>query len=224
MSWYGDRKLSVISMCLAIMIAATCLAQSANEATKDETAELTKRLDKLETITKRLTDSSASVIHLAVGLGVRFIYDKKQYFGDPSISPIDSTLQIDNRDRGAVILSGVVMATPFKASRNKLLSGLGFVANVNLAEISGENINTLNNQSIEGGLGIAFRLQSNFALAVTYELVFSRRLRDHVLQRQGEKVFTNGKVLTEINRENNNLFIDDNLNGFSVKFIYHFGK
>jgi hypothetical protein len=170
-----------------------------------------------------MTESRSGVIHFAVGLGVRFIYDKKEYFGEPSISPIDSTLQIDSRDRGAVILSGVVMATPFVNSGGAM-SNLGFVANVNLAEISSENISTINNKSIEGGLGISYRLQSNFALAVTYDLVFSRRLRDYVLQYEGEKIFDNGKTLTGLNREDDNFFIDDNLSSLSLKFIYRFGK
>jgi hypothetical protein len=171
----------------------------------------------------KMTDVKGGVIHFAVSLGVRFIYDKEEYFGEPSISPIDSTLQIDSKDRGAVIISGVIMATPF-ATKKSWVSNLGFVANVNLAEISSENLNTFNNKSIEGGLGISYRLQSNFALAVTYDLVYSRRLRDYVLTRKGAKLFDNGKVLTELNRESNNLFIDDNLSSLSLKFIYRFGN
>jgi hypothetical protein len=154
---------------------------------------------------------------------VRFIYDKEEYFGEPSISPIDSTLQIDSKDRGAVIISGVIMATPF-VTKQSWLSNLGFVANVNLAAISSENVNTINNKSIEGGLGISYRLQSNFALALTYDLVYSRRLRDYVLTRKGEKILEDGKVLTELNRESDNFFIDDNLSSLSLKFIYRFGK
>lgn len=177
----------------------------------------------IQTQLNKMTEAKTSVIHFAVSLGVRFIYDKQEYFGEPSISPIDSTLQIDSKDRGAVIISGVIMATPF-VTKGSWISNLGFVANVNLAAISSENVNTINNKSIEGGLGISYRLQSNFALAVTYDLVYSRRLRDYVLIRKGDKLFDNGKVLTELNRESNNFFIDDNLSSLSLKFIYRFGK
>jgi hypothetical protein len=177
----------------------------------------------IQTQLNKMADAKAGVIHFAVSLGVRFIYDKEEYFGEPSISPIDSTLQIDSKDRGAVIISGVIMATPF-VTKQSWLSNLGFVANVNLAAISSENVNTINNKSIEGGLGISYRLQSNFALALTYDLVYSRRLRDYVLTRKGEKILEDGKVLTELNRESDNFFIDDNLSSLSLKFIYRFGK
>jgi hypothetical protein len=214
-----NRNLSAALASFA-MVAAPCFSQPFNDTLKVSTEDIKtiqKQLDKI-------TESRGNVLHFAVSLGIRYIYDKAEYFGEPSISPIDSTLQIDSRDRGAVILSGVVMATPFTASRKGWLAGLGFVANVNLAEISSEDISTINSKSIEGGLGVSYRLQSNFALALTYDLVFTRRLRDYVLQREGEKILNNGKVLTELNRENDNIFINDNLNSLSLKFIYRFGK
>jgi hypothetical protein len=206
-------------VCLA-MVAAPCFAQNSEDTVKVSTQDIKAIKSQLN----KITESKGGVLHFAVSLGIRYIYDKEAYIGEPSISPIDSTLQIDSRDRGAVILSGVVMATPFAADRKSWLNGLGFVANVNLAEISSKDVNMLNSKSIEGGLGISYRLQSNFALALTYDLVFTRRLRDYVLQREGEKILNNGKVLTELNRENDNIFINDNLNSLSLKFIYRFGK
>jgi hypothetical protein len=209
------------------------LAQSPNDTLKTIVREVktvqdqlrgnTTEIKMMQSQLTKLTEAKAGVIHFALSLGVRFIFDKKERFGEPSISPIDSTLQIDNRDRGAVIISGVVMATPF-VKKTSSLRNLGFVANVNLAEISSETISAVNNKSFEGGLGISYLLEPNFALAITYDLVFSRRLRDYVLQHAGGKVYDNGKVLTELNRENNNLFIDDNLSSLSLKFIYRFGK
>jgi hypothetical protein len=193
--------------------------RTVQEHIKGNTAEIKA----VQTQLNKLTEAKAGVIHFAASLGVRFIYDKKERFGAPSISPIDSTLQIDNRDRSAVIISGVIMATPFVRKKSSLRN-LGFVANVKLAEISSETINTVQSKSLEGGLGVSYLLEPNFALALTYDLVFSRRLRDYVLQRRGGKVYDNGKVLTELNGENNNLFIDDNLSSLSVKFIYRFGK
>ncbi|MDZ7288720.1 MAG: hypothetical protein ONB44_03325 [candidate division KSB1 bacterium] len=232
MSWLLKLNPLVVLACMA-MVTTPCLAQTPTDTLKSIAKEVRAVQEQLRVNARdmkavqeqlnKLSESKTGVIHFAVSLGVRFIYDKKEYFGEPSISPIDSTLQIDSRDRGAVILSGVVMATPF-VNKGSWLSNLGFVANVNLAEISSETFTTINNKSIEGGLGISYRLQSNFALALTYDLVFSRRLRDYVLTRTGEKLFENGKVLTELNPENNNLFIDDNLSSLSLKFIYRFGK
>jgi len=216
-----------------VVVATPCWAQSPSDTLKTIAKDVrgiqeqikgnTADVKTIQAQLSKMADSKAGVIHFAVGLGVRFIYDEKEYFGEPSISPIDSTLQIDSRDRGAVILSGVIMATPF-VTKTSWISNLGFVANLNLAEISSENVNTINNKSIEGGLGISYQLQSNFALAVTYDLVYSRRLRDYVLTRKGDRLFDNGKVLTKLNRENDNLFIDDNLSSLSLKFIYRFGK
>ncbi len=232
MFWSLKRNLLIASAGLA-MVTTPALTQPQNDTLKTIVREVktvqeqlrgsTAEIKALQTQLNKLTEAKVSVIHFAASLGVRFIYDRKERFGAPSISPIDSTLQIDNRDRGAVIISGVVMATPFVRKKSSLRN-LGFVANVNLAEISSETINTARNKSLEGGLGISYLLEPNFALAVTYDLVFNRRLRDYVLQRKGGKVYENGKVLTELNRENNNLYIDDNLSSLSVKFIYRFGK
>jgi hypothetical protein len=232
MFWSLKRNLLAAWSGLA-MVTAPGLAQSQNDTLKTIVREVktvqdqlrgnTTEIKTMQSQLHKLTEAKAGVIHFAASLGVRFIYDKKERFGEPSISPIDSTLQIDNRDRGAVIISGVVMATPF-VKKTSSLRNLGFVANVNLAEISSETISAVNSKSVEGGLGISYLLEPNFALAITYDLVFSRRLRDYVLQRKGGKVFDNGKVLTELNRENNNLFINDNLSSLSVKFIYRFGK
>ncbi|MGH7595860.1 MAG: hypothetical protein ACREOI_05875 [bacterium] len=232
MFWSLKRNLLVAWTGLA-MVTTPGLTQSQNDTLKTIAREMrtvqeqlrgnTAEVKAMQTQLNKLTETKGGVIHFAASLGVRFIYDKKERFGQPSISPIDSTLQIDNRDRGAVIISGVIMATPF-VRKTSSLRNLGFVANVNLAEISSETISTVNSKSVEGGLGISYLLEPNFALGITYDLVFSRRLRDYVLQRKGGKVYDNGKVLTELNRENNNLFINDNLSSLSVKFIYRFGE
>lgn len=232
MFWSFKRNLLIASAGLA-MVTTPGLTQSQNDTLKTIVREVKTVQDQLRGNTteikamqaqlNKMTETKTGVIHFAASLGVRFIYDKKERFGQPSISPIDSTLQIDNRDRGAVIISGVIMATPF-VKKTSSLRNLGFVANVNLAEISSETISTVNSKSVEGGLGVSYLLEPNFALGITYDLVFSRRLRDYVLQRKGGKVYDNGKVLTELNRENNNLFINDNLSSLSVKFIYRFGE
>lgn len=65
---------------------------------------------------------------------------------------------------------------------------------------------------------MAWRVTDDFALAFTYERVFSRRIRDFVTP--GQKILVDGKPLTAITEDDNRFFVDDNLNAVSFKFVY----
>ena len=90
--------------------------------------------------------------------------------------------------------------------------------------MSGESLKTIFNKGIEGGLGVGLNLTDHFSVTFTFERLFNRRLRDYVLALENKKVIINGKPLTELNPEDNDIFRNDNLTAISFKFVYLFNN
>ena len=169
-------------------------------------------------------------VKVGLSLGIRIITDVNDVnFRSPSINPADSTLSIDGIDPTDIILSGVVVVFPWHRTSKRGADStakshcgwcwLGFVANITLASFNPDNVSVFN-RSVEGGIGLGVRLADDFALAATYERVFSRRLRSFV--KDGQQLVADGQVATSIDESDNRFFIDDNLSALSFKFIYFF--
>lgn len=168
---------------------------------------------------------STKIIYFGLSVSGRYIAESfkkdRGLLRNATIS-IDTTLQVDPRDRGDIILSGVVIAYPFHTTRSKFWRNFGFMANVNIADFTSESI-TINNKSIEGGLGLAYKLHENFSLGLTFERVFSRKLRGNI--QPGEKYppgAVGDELLTQIDVSDERFFVDDNLTAFSFGFIFVF--
>jgi hypothetical protein len=239
------RRLSLtmiyISVCTTSLIgqaSAPTPAQkdSIEAAQRAQTLALLKRLDSLQQAKK--------AIHFGLSLGARLITDTHdKNFRDVSIDPVTSNLVKDGTDGMDIVLSGVVVATPFSkgapftrrvttitprsgrpadttyTTKSCFLCRIGFIANINLASFSPDAIATFNH-SLEGGFGISLHLSDDFALAATYERVFSRRLRSNV--EAGKPLVVKGETLTSISKDDNRFFLDDNLNAGSFKFVFFF--
>lgn len=159
-------------------------------------------------------------LNYGLSVGYRFAYDSQAFLQDASISPIDSTLQFDSVDRGGIIVSGTVAYYPFK------VFNLGLALNLNIAEFGAaqSNFQTISTQRIEGGIGLIYGFSDNFGVSLTYENFFSRRLRSNIRDLEGQQIVVNGSVLTELNQSNNSLFIDNYLNGLSIKANFFFNR
>jgi hypothetical protein len=214
-------------------------AQDTLQAKKDTVPKVTQaERDTVAAITQRILATRDSLtkanktLQFGLSIGLRQITDLTDVnIRNVVISPIDTTLRVDKKDPTDVVLSGVIQVFPWKKSvdtiivgsktsiktRCKFKCGLGFIVNINLASFNAENIATFN-RSIEGGIGLAWRLTDDFALAATYERVFSRRIRDFI--QPGQKLVVDGKPLTAIAEDDNRFFVDDNLNAVSFKFVY----
>lgn len=180
-------------------------------------------LDRQDSIEKQ----TGGYVQFALSVGWRHITDGKNAHSlyDPSIDPADSTLQLDQRNRGAFILSALVVTYPWvkkeAGTKGHGLQWLGFVANVNIAEFANGSAQTSFNKKIEGGYGLAFRFSSHFSLALTYEKILSQRPRDWVIDSQGQQVTgSDGSIVTSIDQTDDNLFIEDNFNAISLKLVY----
>ncbi|GEM_PF-1114492 len=89
------------------------------------------------------------------------------------------------------------------------LSNIGFHANLNLIEFNPQE--TKFNQTVEGGLGISYRLSDNVYFSVQHEIVFSRQLREQYKAMVGQKIYDiNGNVITDIKQ------IDENDNNYYI--------
>lgn len=141
-----------------------------------------------------------------------------------SISPVDTTLQLESVDKVEVVVAGVFSAYPFARCAQssmtcKLFDSLGFLAKVDLAKFGGARSVGVN-EVIEGGLGLSYSLSSNVALTLVYERVQGRRLRSEF--QEGEPIVYLGETLLLLDSKDNRLFVDDNISAASIGFVYTF--
>ena len=220
----GLRLLSVVA---PVEIAA---AQAAEETTDQKVAR--------ETLEK---NNATFRFGLSVGWR-RVVGPSSALLQDVALDPMNGNVIVDPIDRSAVVLSGVVSAFPWRNTAlavakdpkkipppsrltERLRRGTaawrwGFLANVNVASFTQENIAVFN-QTVEGGLGLAYKMNESFAVALTVERLKGRALRSFVTVGQPVKG-ADGKALTELLSTDSRYFRDDNLTALSAKFVYFF--
>ncbi len=176
----------------------------------------------------------ARVFKLGFSVGLRVLAGASAgLLRDASIEPATGNVRVDPLDRTATMASGVLAVFPqakhpgrcAKAPddcRAGWLWRMGFLANIKLAAFGADESSSFN-QSIEGGIGPAFRFSDDFAIAATIERVFSRRLRNFVTV--GSPLYDSAyaatrKPLTALKSDDDRFFRSDNLTAFSVKFVY----
>ncbi len=98
-------------------------------------------------------------------------------------------------------------------------------ANLNLIEFSSAQQELSFNKSLEGGLGVSYMLNKNLYIGGNYDVFFSRQLHSHLKQLEGQQITNQGSTISsssELDPENNDLFLTKNINGFSLKIIATF--
>ncbi len=173
----------------------------------------------------RIRDSiekESKTFHFGLSLGWRHIIARpSDFYRDAVIDPTTNLVAVDTIDQGDVVLSGTLAAYPFwrhsAKGQRTTKHPFGFLANINIASFNSDNLSAFN-KSIEGGGGVAWRLADDFALALTLERLFSRRLRSFVLP--GQMLLVKGDTITSLSRDDGRFFRDDNLTAASFKFVY----
>jgi|GEM_PF-3340685 len=196
--------------------------QKIEENKNKDIKELSQKVDNLLDIIKKEKD-----IHLGLSVGFRQAFSTgkaDKFLAQASISPIDSTLQIEHLNRYSLLISAVITVFPWENKKVKLRNWGGY-ANINLAEIASDGgFEGIFNQQIEGGIGISKRLSKNFSFGIGYEFIFHRRIRNHLFEFEGQKITKDGKVITDLDENDENIFRSDNVHAWSVKFIFFLGK
>jgi hypothetical protein len=165
-----------------------------------------------------------STVRVGVSIGPRlFIAPRDSLLRDVALDArTPGAILIDRIDRASMVLSGVVLAYPFPEGQ---WHDLGFIANINLANFSADAAAEFN-KNIEGGVGLAWRFNEDFGIALTVERAFSRSLRDGLLSTDAGKPTVlyeaKDKTITAIDIKDSRFFYDENLTAVSLKFIYTF--
>ena len=152
---------------------------------------------------------------LSVGARVR-LGDEADRLRSAVVQYPDTVIKVDTTDRSDLILSGVATAFPFGGWGH----WFGFTANINLADLGSGSL-SLNNKSVEGGLGIAVKASDDLAIGLTWERIFSRRLHEHIVER-GYDVTESGRRVTNLNIDDPDIFVQDNQHGMAVHLIFRF--
>jgi hypothetical protein len=170
-----------------------------------------------------------SPFQFGVSVGYRWLVGHDSRPKEYSISVLDKTLQENDRDWADFVLSATLAVYPFAPDDNT--NGwhyLGFIANLNLADFSNGQFNAIGTKSVEGGLGLALRLNNHFALSCSIDRVFHRQLREHLVallakpDPKDRQISIAGTVITRLDKSDDALFRDNNLTGLLFKFVYTF--
>lgn len=160
-------------------------------------------------------------------------------YQSPSISPIDSTLKLQNLDLNAFVLSTSVIITPFvnndklkaaiednhgwKKFGLNLIKNIGVSANVNLLELTQAQNNFTFNKGLEGGIGVSLKIAPKIFICYSNEILYSKQLRDDVKQHVNEKLKFKEEVVTSISQiDNDNFFITKSVIARSFRIILTF--
>lgn len=181
-------------------------------------SELKAQAEQLSLESRVASLEKKSDIRFGMSIGWRKIPGKD--YVDVFIDPVDSTLESGARDDESMILSAVVSIHPFRNRVDKL-KNVGFIANVNIADIAGKDSFSVNNESIEGGFGVCYALSTSFSMGFTFERVFDHSVRSKMLKKHvGKKMIVDGHVLTKLDPNDARIFRKDDRDAFSFKFIY----
>lgn len=99
---------------------------------------------------------------------------------------------------------------------------LCIVSNLNILDFSNGQKELAFNKSIEGGLGIGYRLNDSMYVGLNWEHMQSLQLYDDIKRQQGKKVELNGSQLvssSQLDPEDEDLYFKKNLSGWGIKMI-----
>jgi len=104
----------------------------------------------------------------------------------------------------------------------KSIDRLCVVSNLNILDFSNGQKELAFNKSIEGGLGLGYRLNEVMYIGFNWEHVPTIQLYDDIKKFEGNKVLFNGEYLTsstQLDTDNEDLFYKKNLSGWGIKMI-----
>lgn len=104
----------------------------------------------------------------------------------------------------------------------KSLDRMCIVSNLNILDFSNGQKELAFNKSIEGGLGLGYKLNDMMYLGFNWEHVQTIQLYDDIKRFEGKKIELNGdhlKSSTQLDSDNEDLFYKKNLSGWSIKMI-----
>lgn len=233
------RRSLFLGAVIAGVPSTTAGAQEIKAETKKDTSETVEAAKNREQIEK-----NSRTIRFGLSVGWRHNgADKESLVRDLGIDPATGKVAIERIDRGAYVLSGVVAAYPWRhkelqpgekkqedpATKNRFASRIGramalwhwgTIANLNLASFTQDAISTFN-RSIEGGLGVSYKMNEEFSLGITAERIFGRRPRSFVVN--GAVVRDQkGDTLYALDPSDDRYYRDDHMSAISVKFVYFF--
>jgi hypothetical protein len=166
------------------------------------------------------------------GASLGFNYLTKDIY-DPVLSPVDNSLKLQRVNPMSFLLSTTVIVNPISSYYRKVgadgkpygdvysvPSRLSFIATINLAQFGASQTASFN-KKIDGGLGLGIRLNNDFHLGITAEMISVRQLRDYIVNDFKDKpIVVNNETLNALDVSDNRLFVDKYYFGLSVKFIY----
>lgn len=218
-----------------VLICTFCFSQTEN-----------LKLNAIELLQRRIDNKENKCVNMGISVGFKKITKSDLInFKDEVISSIDTTLKLQKLDNGFIVLSTELIISPFLNNslignliiesskgndKNKvikklalnIIQRLSFIASVNLAEVSMAQTDFTYNKTIDGGLGIGFRMSENFWLAWSFEVSSHRKLRDYVKAYENQKITINGITLTELDKTDNTLFYNKRLKANNIKLIMKF--
>jgi hypothetical protein len=106
-----------------------------------------------------------------------------------------------------------------------VLDRLVISANINLIEFSAAQKDFSFNKSIEGGIGLSYKINEHLFLGANWETFNSRQLYPYLKSREGEKLRYNGTIIPNtdaLDVNNNNLYRTAVMEGISFKLIASF--
>ena len=202
----------------------TCFAQEGiTEISKDEADKIQNKVNK--------------GVDFGVSLGFNTLFHR---IYDARISPLDNKLKISEVPNSAFLLSTGI-SVPISQGHfggryyRKLDSngdeygpvyyvpfGFCFLATINLVSFNSAATGSSFNQKIDGGLGLAYRINDNFQLALTYEMISQRQPRDFLIKnyKDEELKTSNGTIINSITPDDNDYFYDKYIPSVSFKFFY----
>lgn len=104
----------------------------------------------------------------------------------------------------------------------KSIDRLCVVSNLNILDFSNGQKELAFNKSIEGGLGVGYKLNDVMYLGFNWEHIQSVQLYDDIKKFEGKKIELNGDHLTssiQLDSDNEDLFYRKNLSGWGIKMI-----
>ncbi|MBP2833486.1 hypothetical protein J8281_14925 [Aquimarina sp. U1-2] len=191
-------------------------------------------------------------INFGLSLGFNLLIEKHK---EALISPIDRTLIISDHQLSSFVISSIV-SFPFlykisngnstksyiikrETDRNGdpvgkafIYSKWCFIAIVNISQFNGAINNTIFNQKISGGLGIAYSINPSLSLGFSFELNSIVQPRNFLANQEGNEIIAirettidgettiNEETLTALDITNSKFFKEEYLPSISVKLIY----
>lgn len=164
--------------------------------------------------TLRITRISGTSYLFSTSVIFDLVEHDKQGNAVKDVQPIRSATSTKRNAKAGTI--------PFRQHLRRHSQRLCLVSNLNLLDFSTGQKELAFNKSIEGGLGIGYRLNSTVYVGMNWEHVHSFQLYDDVRAMEGKKMQLNGVPLLsshQLHTGNSDLYYAKSLSGWSLKMI-----